>query len=153
MFDDLRDLYQEVILDHGRKPRNFRRLEAADLNARGDNPMCGDRMELFLDMDGDRITDAAFQGRGCAISMASASLMTETVKGKTAEQAREMAAKFREMAMTGTCPDCGGALEEEMDRLQALSGVHEFPSRVKCATLAWHTLNTALEGGKEASSE
>ncbi|HEY8613946.1 MAG TPA: SUF system NifU family Fe-S cluster assembly protein [Roseomonas sp.] len=153
MFDDLRDLYQEVILDHGRKPRNFRRLDEADLSARGDNPMCGDRMELFLGMEGDRIADAAFQGRGCAISMASASLMTETVKGKTAEEARDMAAKFREMAMTGTCPDCGGALEEEMDRLQALSGVHEFPSRVKCATLAWHTLNTALDGGKEASSE
>ncbi|MBP0443775.1 SUF system NifU family Fe-S cluster assembly protein [Roseomonas sp. SSH11] len=153
MFDDLRDLYQEVILDHGRKPRNFRRLEAPDLNARGDNPMCGDRMELFLGMEGDRIADAAFQGRGCAISMASASLMTETVKGKTTAEAREMAARFREMAMTGTCPECGGALEEDMDRLQALSGVHEFPSRVKCATLAWHTLNTALDGGKEASSE
>ena len=153
MFDDLRDLYQEVILDHGRKPWNFRRLETPDLNARGDNPMCGDRMELFLGMEGDRIADAAFQGRGCAISMASASLMTETVKGKTVEEARGMAARFREMAMTGTCPDCGGALEEEMDRLQALSGVHEYPSRVKCATLAWHTLNTALDGGKEASSE
>jgi len=153
MFDDLRDLYQEVILDHGRKPRNFRRLEAADLNARGDNPMCGDRMELFVSMADGRIADAAFQGRGCAISMASASLMTETVKGKTEAEARDMAAKFREMAMTGACPDCGAALEEEMDRLQALSGVHEFPSRVKCATLAWHTLNTALDGGKEASSE
>ncbi|MFC0384482.1 Fe-S cluster assembly sulfur transfer protein SufU [Muricoccus vinaceus] len=153
MFDDLRDLYQEVILDHGRKPRNFRRLEAPDLTARGDNPMCGDRMELFLGMDGERIADAAFQGKGCAISMASASLMTETVRGKTPEEARDMAARFREMAMTGTCPDCGGAMEEEMDRLQALSGVHEFPSRVKCATLAWHTLNTALSGGKEASSE
>ncbi|WP_043829315.1 Fe-S cluster assembly sulfur transfer protein SufU [Muricoccus aerilatus] len=153
MFDDLRDLYQEVILDHGRKPRNFRRLDGPDLSARGDNPMCGDRMELFLDMEGDRIADVAFQGKGCAISMASASLMTETVKGKTPDEARGMAARFREMAITGTCPDCGGALEDEMDRLQALSGVHEFPSRVKCATLAWHTLNTALSGGKEASSE
>lgn len=153
MFDDLRDLYQEVILDHGRKPRNFRRLETPDLTARGDNPMCGDRMELFIGMEGDRIADAAFQGKGCAISMASASLMTETVRGKTPDEARDMAARFREMAMTGTCPDCGGALEDEMDRLQALSGVHEFPSRVKCATLAWHTLNTALSGGKEASSE
>ncbi|MCR0980555.1 Fe-S cluster assembly sulfur transfer protein SufU [Roseomonas populi] len=153
MFDDLRDLYQEVILDHGRKPRNFKRLETPDLSARGDNPMCGDRIELFLDMDGDRIADAAFQGRGCAISTASASLMTETVKGKTAAEARDLAAHFREMAMTGTCPDCGAALEDEMDRLQALSGVHEYPSRVKCATLAWHTLNTALDGGKEASSE
>jgi len=153
MFDDLRDLYQEVILDHGRKPRNFRRLEEADLSARGDNPMCGDRMELFLNMEGDRIADVAFQGRGCAISMASASLMTETVKGKTAEEARWLAAHFRELAMTGSCPDCGSRMEDEMDRLQALSGVHEFPSRVKCATLAWHTLNTALDGGKEASSE
>ena len=153
MFDDLRDLYQEVILDHGRKPRNFRRLETPNLSARGDNPMCGDRIELFLGMEGDRIADASFQGRGCAISTASASLMTETVRGKTAAEARDLAAHFREMAMTGTCPDCGAALEEEMDRLQALSGVHEFPSRVKCATLAWHTLNTALDGGKEASSE
>ena len=154
MFDDLRDLYQEVILDHGRKPRNFRRLENANRAARGDNPLCGDRMELFVDLSPDgRIADAAFQGRGCAISMASASLMTETVKGKTPDEARDMATRFREMAMTGTCPDCGGALEDEMDRLQALSGVHEFPSRVKCATLAWHTLNTALSGGKEASSE
>jgi len=153
MFDDLRDLYQEVILDHGRKPRNFRRLETPDLNARGDNPMCGDRIELFVDMDGDRIADVAFLGKGCAISTASASLMTETVRGKTAAEARDLAAHFRELAMTGACPDCGAALEEEMDRLQALSGVHEFPSRVKCATLAWHTLNTALDGGEEASSE
>ena len=154
MFDDLRDLYQEVILDHGRKPRNFRRLEDADRRARGDNPMCGDRMELFLKLSPDgRIADAAFQGRGCAISMASASLMTETVKDKTPEQAKEMGAKFRDLAMTGTCPDCGADLAEEMERLAPLSGVHEFPSRVKCATLAWHTLNAALEGAKEATSE
>ncbi len=154
MFDDLRDLYQEVILDHGRKPRNFRRLEDADRSARGDNPMCGDRMELFLKLSPDgHIADAAFQGRGCAISMASASLMTETVKGKTAAEAEELGAKFRELAMTGTCPDCGASLAEEMERLQPLSGVHEFPSRVKCATLAWHTLHAALEGTKEASSE
>jgi nitrogen fixation protein NifU and related proteins len=154
MFDDLRDLYQELILDHGRKPRNFRRLEDADRAARGDNPMCGDRMELQLKLAPDgSITDAAFQGRGCAISMASASLMTETVKGKTPAQAHELSDKFRALAMTGTCPDCGADLAEEMERLQPLSGVHEFPSRVKCATLAWHTLNAALEGTKEASSE
>ncbi|MBL6456224.1 SUF system NifU family Fe-S cluster assembly protein [Belnapia sp. T6] len=155
MFDDLRDLYQEVILDHGRKPRNFRRLEDADRTARGDNPMCGDRMELFVKLTPDgAIEDAAFQGRGCAISMASASLMTETVRGKSPAAARELGEHFRNLAMTGTCPDCGGALEEEMERLQPLSGVHEFPSRVKCATLAWHTLNAALEGsGKEATSE
>jgi len=154
MFDDLRDLYQEVILDHGRKPRNFRRLEDADRGARGDNPMCGDRMELWLKMSPDgHIGDAAFQGRGCAISMASASLMTETVKGKTPDQAKDLGAKFRELAMTGTCPHCDGAIADDMERLTPLSGVHEFPSRVKCATLAWHTLNAALEGAKEATSE
>lgn len=154
MFDDLRDLYQELILDHGRKPRNFRRLEQPDAVARGDNPMCGDRMELFLKLSPDHhIEDAAFQGRGCAISMASASLMTETVKGKTEAQARSLAEQFRALAMTGTCPDCGADLAEEMERLAPLSGVHEFPSRVKCATLAWHTLNAALDGSKEASSE
>ncbi|ATR20731.1 IscU protein [Roseomonas mucosa] len=154
MFDDLRDLYQEVILDHGRKPRNFRRLEDADRHARGDNPLCGDRMELWVKLDGDgHIADAAFQGKGCAISMASASLMTETVRGKSAAEAKELGTKFRELAMTGTCPDCGADLAEEMERLQVLGGVAEYPSRVKCATLAWHTLNAALEGAKEASSE
>ncbi len=150
MFDDLRDLYQEVILDHGRKPRNFRRLEGAARVARGDNPLCGDRMELFVDLSPDgRIADAAFQGRGCAISMASASLMTETVRGKTTEEAAELSGKFREMAMSGTCPDCGASLADEMERLQPLAGVHEFPSRVKCATLAWHTLNAALADGAQ----
>jgi nitrogen fixation NifU-like protein len=154
IFDDLRDLYQEVILDHGRKPRNFRRLENADLTARGDNPMCGDRMDLWVKLSPEgAIADAAFQGRGCAISMASASLMTETVKGKTQAQVREMGEKFRALAMTGTCPECGGEIAEDMERLTPLSGVHEFPSRVKCATLAWHTLNAALDGAKEASSE
>jgi nitrogen fixation protein NifU and related proteins len=116
--------------------------------------MCGDRIELFLKTAPDgTIADAAFQGRGCAISMASASLMTETVKGKTPAQAKEMGAKFRELAMTGTCPDCGAEIADDMERLAPLSGVHEFPSRVKCATLAWHTLNAALDGAKEASSE
>ncbi len=154
LFGDLRDLYQEVILDHGRKPRNFRRLDDASLTARGDNPMCGDRMELFLKTAPDgAIAEAAFQGRGCAISMASASLMTETVRGKSPAQAKEMGERFRELAMTGTCPECGEALAEDMERLTPLSGVHEFPSRVKCATLAWHTLNAALDGAKEASSE
>jgi nitrogen fixation NifU-like protein len=154
LFGDLRDLYQEVILDHGRKPRNFRRLEGATLVSRGDNPMCGDRMELFLRTAPDgRIEDAAFQGRGCAISMASASLMTETVRGHTPAEAKRLAEGFRQLAMTGTCPDCGADLAEEMERLTPLSGVHEFPSRVKCATLAWHTLNAALDGAKEASSE
>ena len=154
LFGDLRDLYQEVILDHGRKPRNFRRLDDATVVSRGDNPMCGDRMELFLKTATDgAIQDAAFQGRGCAISMASASLMTETVKGKTPAQAKQMGDAFRALAMTGVCPDCGGEIADEMERLTPLSGVHEFPSRVKCATLAWHTLNAALDGAREASSE
>lgn len=154
LFGDLRDLYQDVILDHGRKPRNFRRLDDANLTSRGDNPMCGDRMELFLKTAPDgAIQDAAFQGRGCAISMASASLMTETVKGKTPAQARAMGESFRQLAMTGTCPECGADIAEDVERLTPLSGVHEFPSRVKCATLAWHTLNAALDGAKEASSE
>ena len=154
MFDDLRDLYQEVILDHGRKPRHAHRPEQVDASAKGDNPMCGDRMELFIKTAPDgAIADAAFQGRGCAISMASASLMTETVKGKTPEQAKRMGEAFRDLAMTGTCPDCGGEIADDMERLTPLSGVHEFPSRVKCATLAWHTLNAALDGAKEASSE
>jgi nitrogen fixation NifU-like protein len=153
-FGDLRDLYQEVILDHGRKPRNFRRLEDADRTSRGDNPMCGDRMELFLKMTPDgHIADAAFQGRGCAVSMASASLMTETVKGKTPDEAQALGVAFRDLAMTGQCPTCAASLEDAMERLTPLSGVHEFPSRVKCATLAWHTLNAALAGAKEASSE
>lgn len=153
-FGDLRDLYQEVILDHGRKPRNFRRLEDADRTSRGDNPMCGDRMELFLKMTPDgHIADAAFQGRGCAVSMASASLMTETVKGKTPDEAQALGAAFRDLAMTGQCTSCAASLEDAMERLTPLSGVHEFPSRVKCATLAWHTLNAALAGAKEASSE
>lgn len=154
LFDDLRDLYQEVILDHGRKPRNFRRLDDADHEARGDNPMCGDRMQLWVKLSPEgRIADAAFQGKGCAISMASASLMTETVRDKTPDQARALGGRFRELATTGTCPDCGGALEEDMDRLQVLGGVAEFPSRVKCATLAWHTLNAALDNVQEVSSE
>lgn len=150
MFDDLRDLYQEVILDHGRKPRNFRRLENATHHASGDNPLCGDRMELFLALEEDgKIADAAFQGRGCAISMASASLMTETVRGKSPEQAKALGSAFRTLAMTGTCPECGAELADDMERLSPLSGVHEFPSRVKCATLAWHTLNNALDGKQE----
>jgi nitrogen fixation protein NifU and related proteins len=157
MFDDLRDLYQEVILDHGRKPRNFRRLEGASRTARGDNPLCGDRMELFVNLSPEgRIAEAAFQGRGCAISMASASLMTETVQGKTAAEATELGSRFRELAMSGACPDCGASLADEMERLQPLAGVHEFPSRVKCATLAWHTLNAALAEGageRTATSE
>jgi len=154
LFDDLRDLYQEVILDHGRKPRNFRRLEDADATARGDNPMCGDRIELFLKRAPDgTIADVAFQGRGCAISTASASLMTEVVKGKKEGRFGDIGAKFRELWPQWRSMTQNAVPPPPPPPLAPLSGVHEFPSRVKCATLAWHTLNTALDGGKEASSE
>jgi nitrogen fixation NifU-like protein len=153
-FDELRDLYQEVILDHGRHPRNHRRLAAADHSAKGDNPMCGDRVEVFLRIGEDgRIAEAAFEGRGCAISQASASLMTELVPGHSAAEAKAMGAALRELARTGRCPACEGAVAEAMERLVPLGGVSEYPSRVKCATLAWHALDAALAGEGRASSE
>ena len=153
-FDDLRDLYQEVILDHGRRPRHMRRLAAFDATARGDNPMCGDRIELWLKYAPDgAIAEAAFEARGCAISVASADLMAETVAGRAPADARALFAAFREMAKTGDCPACAASLAEPLERLRPLAGVHEYPSRVKCATLPWHALVAALDGGKEASSE
>ncbi|GIX11974.1 Fe-S cluster assembly sulfur transfer protein SufU [Elioraea sp.] len=152
-FEELRDLYQEVILDHGRHPRNFRRLDGA-LHAKGDNPMCGDRVEVWLKLGaGERIEDASFQGRGCAISIASASLMTEVLRGKTRDQARRLAEAFRTLARTGACPVCGEVHEEDIERLQPLAGVAEYPSRVKCATLAWHAMEAALKGEGSATTE
>ncbi len=154
MFDDLRDLYQEVILDHGRKPRHAHRPERVDTSAKGDNPMCGDRVEVFVSYAPDgSIAETGFDARGCAISIASADLMAETVEGRRPDDVRALFAAFRDMARTGVCPDCAGALTEPLERLQPLSGVHEYPSRVKCATLPWHALVAALAGTKEASSE
>ncbi len=153
-FDDLRDLYQEVILDHGRRPRHAHRLEVFDATAKGDNPMCGDRIQVWVKYGpDDTIADTGFEARGCAISIASADLMAETVKGRAKADTKQLFEAFREMARTGTCPACDAALSEPLERLQPLSGVHEYPSRVKCATLAWHALLAALEGTKEASSE
>ncbi len=153
-FADLRDLYQEVILDHGRHPRNHRRLDPPARHAKGDNPMCGDRVEVWLRVgEGDRIEDASFLGRGCAVCIASASLMTELVRGKTTAEARALSNAFRTFARTGICPECGSALEEDLERLRPLSGVADYPSRVKCATLAWHALDAALAGESFASSE
>jgi len=152
-FADLRDLYQEVILDHGRKPRHGKRLEAFDATAKGDNPMCGDRVQVWLRRDDGVISDVGFEARGCAISIASADLMAETMKGRDAAGAKALFEAFREMAKTGDCPNCSAALTEPMERLAPLAGVHEYPSRVKCATLPWHALVAALEGGEEASSE
>jgi nitrogen fixation NifU-like protein len=150
MFDDLRDLYQEVILDHGRHPRHGSRLAAYDASAKGDNPMCGDRVQVFVRHDDSgRVAEVAFEARGCAISIASADLMAETVAGLSDADIHDLAARFREMARTGAAPDNDAAME----RLRPLAGVHEFPSRVKCATLAWHSLLAALDGKGEASSE
>lgn len=153
-FDDLRDLYQEVILDHGRRPRHAHRPAEFDATAKGDNPMCGDRVQVFVKLAADgAIAEAGFEGRGCAISIASADLMAETVHGRSQAEVRALFEALRQMATTGECPDCGGDLEEALERLQPLAGVHEYPSRVKCATLPWHALIAALEGVKETTSE
>ena len=150
MFDDLRDLYQEVILDHGRRPRHGARLAAFDATAKGDNPMCGDRVQVFVQHGADgRIAQAGFEARGCAISVASADLMAEVVTGRNDAEVRVLAEEFRNMARTGQVPEGDAALE----RLQPLAGVHEYPSRVKCATLPWHALVAALDGQGGASSE
>jgi nitrogen fixation NifU-like protein len=155
MFDELRELYQEVILDHGKHPRNYRELPDANHQARGDNPVCGDRIIVFLKVDGDnRIADVSFQGRGCAISQASASMMTEILVGKTVEEAETLFKHFHEMVMNADFDAAAaGADQDALDRLQVLSGVREFPMRVKCATLAWHTMHAALEGEDIASTE
>ncbi len=152
-FEDLRDLYQEVILDHGRKPRHAQRLDAFDATAKGDNPMCGDRVQVWVKFSGDTLGRVGFEARGCAISVASADLMAETVQGRGKADTRALFEAFRDMARTGTCPHCTPALTEPLERLAPLSGVHEYPSRVKCATLPWHALIAALNGTKEASSE
>ncbi|MBX5454720.1 MAG: SUF system NifU family Fe-S cluster assembly protein [Acidobacteriia bacterium] len=153
-FDDLRDLYQEVILDHGRRPRHAGRLEDFDATAKGDNPMCGDRVQIWLKYGPDgRIVDAVFEARGCAISVASADLMAEVVTKATPEEARSLFEKFRTMVRSGTCPECAEEEREKLEQLAPLSGVHEFPSRVKCATLPWHALIAAMNGATEASSE
>jgi nitrogen fixation NifU-like protein len=136
---DLKDLYRDVIIDHNRNPRNFGRLEPADAHAEGFNPLCGDRLDLYLALDGDRIRDLRFEGKGCAISVASASLMTETLKGRTRADAQRY---FDAVHGLLTRADYAPAID--LGKLAALSGVREFPVRVKCASLCWHTLNAAL---------
>ncbi len=145
---DLRELYQDIILDHGRHPRNFRPIENPTHSAQGYNPLCGDRVTVYLTLDGDRVADVSFQGRGCAISTAAASLMTEVLKGKTVAEARALFAQFH-ARVTGGEPtaELSEPLAEEMDRLEPLTGVKAFPARVKCATLSWHALEAALKGG------
>jgi nitrogen fixation protein NifU and related proteins len=136
---ELSDLYQEVILDHNRKPRNFRVIDPATASQEGYNPLCGDRLTLYLKVENGVIADVAFQGSGCAISKASASLMTEAVKGKTVDQARALFEQFHHMI---TSPP--GSPLPEMGKLAVLSGIRDFPTRVKCAGLAWHTLKAAV---------
>ena len=138
--NELRDLYQEVILDHNRRPRNFGSLPAANRQAEGHNPLCGDKVTVFLDVEDGRIADVSFQGSGCAISTASASLMTEALKGRTVAAARELFQDFHDLVTTGAGED-----SPDLGKLAVFSGVREFPMRVKCATLAWHTLLAALE--------
>ena len=147
---DLRELYQEVILDHNRRPRNFRAIETANRHAEGYNPLCGDRLSLYLKVEDDVIKDVSFLGSGCAISKASASMMTDLVKGKTSAEAEDLVDKLQAMV---TAPYDAPAEDAALGKVAVLSGVREFPMRVKCATLAWHTLRAALEGEVIASTE
>jgi nitrogen fixation NifU-like protein len=141
---ELRDLYQEVILDHGKRPRNFGPIAAASHRANGDNPLCGDKVTVFLAVKSGRIVDVRFQGSGCAISIASASLMTEAIKGKTEAEVRAMFEQFH-TGLTATDEAAAADALADLDKLAVFSGVREFPVRVKCATLPWHTLVAALD--------
>lgn len=145
---DLRDLYQEVIFDHNRNPRNFGRLADANHHADGNNPLCGDRLRLYLRVDGDVIADARFEGSGCAISTASASLMTERLKGMKVAEAEALFHKFHAAVTEGREGE-----GPELGKLSVLTGVRDYPARVKCATLAWHTLEAALHHQDTASTE
>jgi nitrogen fixation NifU-like protein len=148
---DLRELYQELIIDHSKRPRNFRVLEGADRKSDGYNPLCGDKVTVFLELEGDRVKDISFQGSGCAISTSSASVMTESVKGKSLTEAEALFEIFHQL-VTGKPPAAGTA--PELGKLAVFSGVSEFPARVKCATLAWHTLHAAIQGqGEPVSTE
>jgi len=142
---ELRELYQEVILEHSKHPRNYRALDAANHKAEGFNPLCGDHFTVYVDVQNGAIHDIAFQGAGCAISKASASMMTQSLKGKSQIEAEEIFTKFHDLVT-------GNGTGDEMGKLAAFSGVSEFPLRVKCATLAWHALRAALRGEKEAVS-
>lgn len=151
MDDDLRELYQDVILDHNKNPRNAGTLPDADRTADGHNPLCGDKVRVFVTLDGDRVGDVRFDGVGCAISTASASLMTEAVKGRTLAEVDDLFQRVHRML---TVEGAAVEFEDELESLTALSGVREFPIRVKCASLSWHTLQAALLGtGEPATTE
>ena len=147
---ELSDLYQEVILEHNKNPRNFREIEGADKMADGNNPLCGDALRVYVKMDGDTVSEVAFKGSGCAISKASASMMTQVVKGKSKDEAETLFDEFHRMVL--------GELDEEAEenhlgKLKIFAGVREFPTRVKCASLSWHTLNAALHGEDVVTTE
>lgn len=146
---DLKDLYQEIIVDHNRTPRNYGALEHPSHKADGHNPLCGDKLTVYLLMDGDVIRDVSFEGSGCAISVASASLMTEQLKGKTEQEAKELFSQFHNLVAEKEMT----ADTDKLGKLAALAGVREYPARVKCATLCWHTVNSALAGEQVASTE
>jgi len=144
---ELKDLYRDVILDHNKRPRNFGRIEPSDGHADGHNPLCGDRLSVFVRLNGDRVEDIRFEGKGCAISTASASLMTEAVKGKDKTAISALFEKVHSLlTQQDSVPDA------QLGKLAALSGVREFPARVKCASLCWHTLNAALDRGASTVS-
>ncbi len=144
---DLTDLYQEIVLDHNSKPRNFRKAEQANRSAEGFNPICGDRVLIYVEMEGDKIKDVAFQGTGCAISRASTSMMTEAVKGKSKAEAQRLFDLFHRQITSDDDIDL-----DELGDLEAFSGIRDYPSRVKCVSLGWHTLRSALDDDYEAVS-
>jgi nitrogen fixation protein NifU and related proteins len=146
MFDDLNDLYQQVILDHCKQPRNFHEMANPTSSAQGHNPLCGDQLKLYLTMDNEIIKDISFVGNGCCISKASASLLTESVKGKNKSEVQKLFYLVHEMVMTGQ-------VKGDVGKLAVFAGVHKFPTRVKCAILAWHAVIAALKGGGEVSTE
>ena len=144
---DSRELYQDIILDHGRKPRNFHAMAHPSHFAHGHNPLCGDRVTVYLEVEDGRIKDVSFEGRGCAISTASASLMTEVLKGKTLDEANALFKAFYAEVMGTAAPAVPASLQEDFERLAPLEGVKAYPTRVKCATLAWHAFEAALKSG------
>ena len=146
---ELTELYQQVILDHNKKPRNFRKPESFNRRAEGHNPLCGDQLTVYVQLDGGIVTDVAFEGSGCAISKAAASMMTQALKGKTTDEIQKLFREFHHMVTD----EAASENEESLGNLRIFSGVREFPVRVKCATLPWHTLKAALENQETTSTE
>ena len=147
---ELSELYQETILEHNKNPRNFREIEGADRTADGNNPLCGDALRVYVDLEGDTVKDVAFKGSGCAISKASASMMTQVVKGKSKDDAEKLFDEFHRMVTGGLDVETE---ENNLGKLKIFAGVLEFPARVKCASLSWHTLHAALHGEEVVSTE